>query len=139
MGATAVEVRQRQIDAAMPRYQIVLQLRDQNKSYREIGETLGVTGARARHLCLRAAELRHEAQRNTPDVFRLDTPTTSLPIAYEPYEEMRKRGLHSVADLLPFDEEMRYQLIRCGLGLRNIDEVQLLFVQHGLIDPAGRV
>ena len=103
MGETAREVRQRQIDAAMPRYRIVLELRDQKKTYREIGEILGVNGARARHLCLRAAELRHEAQRSPPEVWTLATPTSGLPIRYKPYEEMRKRGLVSVADLLPFN------------------------------------
>ena len=56
--------KQKLIDAARGRYDRVFRLRSEKKTYREIGEILGVSPTRARYLYLRASEINANDEQN---------------------------------------------------------------------------
>ena len=100
-----------QIAAGEDRRKLIVQLRAQGRTYREIGDRLGISASRANQLHNRAIVLERESQRCTIGTITPLTQMEYLPISMRVINALRYAGFETLADILPLDQELERRLL----------------------------
>lgn len=114
-----------QIALGEERRNLVVRLRSQGRTFREIATELCVSTSRANQLYNRALVLQRERQRTAAANFTPETPIAELPISIRAVNSLSYGGYETLGDMLPLDRAREQRL----LALPNFARVCLNEVQ----------